>query len=285
MMGSKAAEQLPNIHGSPEMCALREFLTAKDGVRYDHQAQGTLRLDVSHSNLIQRWHDIIFDDDMTVGRVKDKLYRHGGTPAAHQELYLRRGGSDTIFLMDESKTLKYYGARNGMEIHIKDTDPHSISLHGGLEDVSKVEKYIMPDDEYDKLQNSVRAIKRRDQAKEQAAMEARRARGEEEPEQVVEQRAEMSLEEAQALMPVGSRCEVAPGGRRGEVAFVGLIKGAPGVWVGVKLDEPLGMNDGTGKDGQRYFECGQNYGVFSKPEKVEVGDFPARDPFASDDEF
>jgi len=133
---------------------------ADDDTRYDSLAEGNLRLDVSHSNLVQRWHDILFHTDTTVMQAKEKLYRHGGTPCAFQELYLRRGGGDTVFLMDDTKTLGYYGAQSGMEIHIKDLDPHSLSLHGGLEDVSQVEKYVMPDEEYDKMKNSVRAIKR-----------------------------------------------------------------------------------------------------------------------------
>lgn len=271
------------------MC-LRDYLTAADASRYDNQAEGTLRLDVTHSNLIQRWHDIKFEDDMSIGGVKEKLYRHGGTPAAHQELYLRRGGNDTIFLMDERKTLRYYGARNGMELHIKDTDPYSISLHGGLEDVSQVEKFVMEDDVYDKLQNTVRACKRREMAtlaaKRAAEKAAREAAGEgEEPVVEEPEKPEETKDEVIARMPLGSRCEVAPGGRRGEVAYIGFVLGLKGIWVGVKLDEPLGMNDGT-KDGKCYFECtGAKYGCFAKADKIEVGDFPERDPFASDDEF
>merc|ERR1719188_2926392 len=107
------SKDLPTIHQSPEMEYLRDWVTANDETRYDGQAQGTLRMDVSHSNLVQRWHDIVFDEDMRVGQVKEKLYRHGGTPSQHQELYLRRGGSDTIFLMDERRRLRDYGARNG----------------------------------------------------------------------------------------------------------------------------------------------------------------------------
>merc|ERR1719296_69719 len=282
MIGTRA-EDFPTVHQSLEMMALLEYVTAGDATRYDKQAEGTLRLDVSHSNLLQRWHDIIFDDSTTVGRVKEKLYRHGGTPAAHQELYLRRGGSDTVFLHDERQTLKYYGCQNGMEIHIKDTDPHSMSLHGGLEDVSQVEKYVMDDDVYDQLENSVRHCKRKEAAaKAKAEAERRAAAGEEgipeEPEEV--------LEEVVAKFPLDSRCEVEPGSRRGAVAFVGKVTGTKGVWIGVRLDEPQGQNDGCGKDGKKYFDCpGKGYGCFAKSENVTIGDFPERDPFASDDEF
>ncbi|CAJ1403169.1 unnamed protein product [Effrenium voratum] len=279
MLGTKS-EDWPSMHQSQEMQALRDYVTAADGYRYANQASTTLRLDVTHSNLIQKYHDIVFDSTMTVGRVKEKLYFHGGTPAADQELYLRRGGGDTLFLWDDRKTLGECGVKNGMEIHIKDTNPHSISAHGGLEDVSQVVKYEMADEEYDRLENSVRAIKRREEEKAEAERAARRAAGE-----VIEEEPGETVEEVSARIPLDSRCEVAPGGRRGAVAFVGLVKGAKGVWIGVALDEPQGNNDGA-KAGERYFSCkGDRYGCFARPENVEVGDFPELDPFASDEEF
>jgi len=280
---------MPTVHQCQEMVALKEFVTAADATRYDGLAEGNLRLDVSHSNLVQRWHDILFSDEMTVMQVKEKLYRHGGTAVSWQELYLRRGGGDTIFLMDDSKTLAHYGAKSGMEIHINDLDPHSISKHGGLEDVSQVEKYVMPDDEYDKMKNTVRAQKRAAQeAKRQADAAAREEGGEElggeELGAVPHAPLEMTLDEARAAFPVGSRCECDPGARRGEICHVGHIINAKGIWLGVRLDEPQGQNDGT-KDGKRYFECTPKHGCFVKPQNARVGDFPERDPFASDDEF
>uniref|UniRef100_A0A7S3U794 CAP-Gly domain-containing protein n=1 Tax=Strombidinopsis acuminata TaxID=141414 RepID=A0A7S3U794_9SPIT len=278
MIGTRA-ENLPSCHKNSDMMCLRDYVTGGDEMHYGKQAQGTLRLDVTHSNLLQRWHDIVFDDSMTVARVKDKLYRHGGTPAAFQELYLRRGGSDTIYLYDENKTLKTYGARSGMELHIKDTDEHSISKHGGLEDVSQVEKYEMEDEAYDKLDNSVRAIKRREKAKAEAERQAKIASGE------LEEIPEEDEAEVAANFPVGSRCEVGPGDRRGEVKYVGKVKGLKGVWIGVSLDLPEGMNDGSGKGGKQYFECkGDKYGCFAQSANVKVGDYPEVDPFASDDE-
>jgi len=277
---------MPTVHECEEMGELRDYVTAGDATRYDNLADGNLRLDVSHSNLVQRWHDILFAEDMTVMSVKEKLYRHGGTPCSWQELYLRRGGGDTIFLMDENKTLGYYGAKSGMEIHIKDLDPHSISKHGGLEDVSQVEKYEMADEEYDKLKNSVRAEKKKAEARRAAEAAARKEAGEEEAQELGGARPmEMSAEEMAALFPIGSRCECEPGARRGEVCHVGPVSGTKGTWIGVRLDEPQGQNDGS-KDGKKYFDCpGPKYGCFLKPENVKVGDYPELDPFASDDEF
>jgi len=41
---------------------------------------------------------------------------------------------------DDSKQMGYYSVESGMEIHVIDNDPHSLSRNGGLDDVSQVRK-------------------------------------------------------------------------------------------------------------------------------------------------
>lgn len=78
-----------------------------------------------------------------------------------------------------------------------------------------------------------------------------------------------------------SRCQVQPGARRGEVAFLGPIAdlGGGGHWVGVILDEPVGKTDGTVRaSGVRYFEApGPNRGGFFRGKNVVCGDYPEID--------
>lgn len=84
--------------------------------------------------------------------------------------------------------------------------------------------------------------------------------------------------------------------RRGTIRFIGPVSEIPvagvnmemvdastplPVWVGIELDEPTGKNDGS-INGTRYFDSPNKTGVFVKPEKVEIGDFP---PLGLDDEF
>lgn len=174
-----------------------------------------------------------------------------------------------------------------------DTDDASLGATGWLEDVSKVEKYVISDADYEKRENTYRKYKAAKLAadpdwtleKELAlragrpyvAPAARPAAGDD------------TGEREAAALKVGARCAVDPGERRGAVRFVGRIPElAPGYWVGVELDEPVGKNDGSAKGGKAYFKCAPAHGVFVRPDKVTAGDFPPLDDFSdlgSDDEI
>ena len=89
----------------------------------------------------------------------------------------------------------------------------------------------------------------------------------------------------------GSRCQVQPGFRRGEVCYVGpvpeLDENPSSYWVGVTFDEPVGKTDGsainktTGHKTQ-YFEAMEGYASFVRGKNVEVGDFPEEDLFGDE---
>ncbi|VDN93244.1 unnamed protein product [Brugia pahangi] len=65
---------------------------------------------------------------------------------------------------------------------------------------------------------------------------------------------------------IGDRCQI--GGRVGNIVYIGPARFAPGEWIGIVLDQPLGKNDGS-VDGHRYFSCEPKHGLFCKASKLE----------------
>ncbi|KAK7746961.1 hypothetical protein SLS53_002149 [Cytospora paraplurivora] len=62
-------------------------------------------------------------------------------------------------------------------------------------------------------------------------------------------------------------------GRNAIVRFVGETTFAPGIWVGVELDDGNGKNDGS-VQGERYFDCAMGNGMFVRPTAVTVVEQP-----------
>lgn len=147
-------------------------------------------------------------------------------------------------------------------------------------DTSTVEKYVMLETEYEQLNDSVLAWKKR-QKLGRFDPHAKSAE-----EMASERRVKDMRETEMKGIEVGQRCRVGrDDGRRGVVNFVGEIEGLGGereagcVWVGVELDEPVGKNNGSvqvetaeGKVAKRIWEGKEKFGVFARPEKVEVGE-------------
>ena len=104
---------------------------------------------------------------------------------------------------------------------------------------------------------------------------------------------QQTLSPLPAEFKLGARCEVEVRGynggsrKRGTIRFIGETEFgaamgntghglAGGRWIGIEYDEPVGKNDGS-VQGKRYFKCNPNYGGFVRPDKVNVGDFPAEE--------
>jgi tubulin-folding cofactor B len=279
------------------MEALKAYVT---GPSSQHEAESTVRLLVTHSNLKARFMEIRLDKHMSILSVKEKLQSHCGTSAGSMVLWLKNGHGERLHMLGpDTVKLGYFSPENGHILHVEDTDPLSLSAQGWLEDVSKVEKYVMSDAEYDKRENTYRKFKQ-ERLKEDPTWtlekEIARRRGvlcEDgvscSGREVVDDD-EYQAEEASHVV-VGGRCEVVTqeGSKRGVVRYVGNgLKGLPkGYWVGVEYDEPVGKNDGSVK-GVRYFECGAMYGAFVRPAAVSVGEYPPFDEdimFSDEDEL
>jgi len=196
------------------------------------------------------------------------------------ELHLKDSDGNLLArMLDESRALGYYGVCSGMNIHVVDTDPFSLSRDGGLDDVSRIQKYKMSDEDYDRREKTYRNWKREKMAadpswKPPVFSSAPTGGPSTNPDDYMDPA-------CVAAFSLGVRCSVTPGDRRGEVAYVGEVEGlTAGYWVGVRLDEPLGKSNGTCA-GKVYFAAGEKCGSFVRPGFVAVGDFP---PFFEEDE-
>ena len=227
-------------------------------------------LHVRHALLQQRFFECKFVEDEPLSSVKEQIYKMTGTMPQHQVLQLKVSDDKIIDLGDSSSSLLDYNVKDGMELLVDDTNPLSIAREAGLSDLSQIEKYVMSDEAYDKLDGTVRQYLREkfknDPEYRKYVLDARRQRQKE-----VEMEAE-----AMKQISVGMRCKLS-GNRRGEVAFVGPVPSlGKGQFIGVLLDEPLGDSDGT-HGGTKYFDAQAKYGTFVRPLSIEVGDFPELD--------
>ncbi|MCJ8733542.1 hypothetical protein PDJAM_G00224750 [Pangasius djambal] len=211
-----------------------------------------------------------FNRGITIAEFKSKLELVIGCPAASMDLQLFSSSDKFLQNLDDNEALLgSYPVDDDCRIHVTD---RSGSLTGAFSDLSKVEKYEISDDAYDKRADSLRNFKKN--MKIGRFNEENMAKREEALSQKEEEE-----KAALALITVGKRCQVQVAGQPtkiGTVMFVGTTDFKPGYWVGVKYDEPFGKNDGS-VNGKRYFECEPKYGAFVKPLSVTVGDFPEED--------
>lgn len=217
------------------------------------------------------------DRGLTLAELKCKLELVVGSPASCMELKLFSIDNNFIQNLDQDDALLgSYPVDNGCRIHVIDK---SGATFGQFEDVSRVEKFEISDDAYEKRSDSVRSFLKRNKMG--------KFNEEEASEKAAEQKCKLEEEKLAAeTITTGSRCEVrAPGQptKRGTVMYVGLTDFKPGYWVGIKYDEPFGKHNGS-VEGKRYFECTPKYGAFVKPQQVVVGDFSEED-YGLDDEM
>lgn len=220
-----------------------------------------------------------FQKNLQIKDLKDKLVLLTGASVSTMKLELFNKEDKLVCPLDNDEALLgSYPIDDGMRIHVKDPS----AKVGEFEDVSKVEKFEISADEYEKRADSVRAFKERNKLgrfKEISPEEQQRL---DEEKRLKEEQDKAKVES----MKIGDRCEVQVAGqpkRRGCVQYAGTTEFKPGYWVGVQYDEPVGKNNGSVK-GKQYFQCPDKYGGFVKPEFVEIGDFPEEGMDIDDDD-
>ncbi|KAI9657010.1 MAG: hypothetical protein M1821_003176 [Bathelium mastoideum] len=209
----------------------------------------------------------------TIQQFKSRLEPITGIPALHQRLSLGASGSGRGLEVDDedASTVEGWALEPYSEIYVQDTRP--ISARTNFNDLDSVKKYEMPAEDYEARPDSVLAWKRSQKL----------GRFDPNAPNIEEQRIRALQREVEERgISTGKRCRLLPttDDRRGTVSYIGDVAQIPGLgtWIGVTLDEPTGKNDGS-IGSQRYFDCKHNYGVFVRPERIEIGDFPPLDDF------
>ena len=224
-----------------------------------------VKLDVTHSHLKFRIPEVKFSMLEPICEIKLSLVKRVGTSVDSMKLSLKNKQGETVAALDDDlKCLGYYSPEDGFSIHIVDTDPSSILTQ--ISDVSQVEKYVMKDEDYEQLPNSMRKFLRNLRENNPELFSK--------TEIITDPDHEKDIADG---ITVGERCIMTSDSHRGEVKYVGRVPDlGQGFYVGVKLDEPYGMNDGCIK-GVKYFECPNKYGIFLRPSKILTGNYPELD--------
>ncbi|XP_021864366.1 tubulin-folding cofactor B [Spinacia oleracea] len=238
--------------------------------RLQIQGDESVLCHVTHSNLKSFNADVRFSLQLTVEAMKEKLWKKCGTSVDSMSLELYDDtGAKIADLSDNARPFGFYSPMNGCRLHVVDLDPASVTSGGWLEDTSLVEKYEISDEAFKKRDGTFRKFK------EKLAVQN--------PPGASNKLPDNYMEDLCANIKVGDRCQIKPGDKRGVVKYVGQAENlGPGFWVGVQYDEPLGKHDGLVK-GRRYFNCPPLHGAMVRPDKVQVGDFPERDPFEEEE--
>ncbi|KAF3403021.1 Cell polarity protein alp11 [Talaromyces pinophilus] len=227
----------------------------------------------------------------SIDQLKGKLETMTGIPPGSQRLLFKSPGRPDQWIEGEDRLIGEWGLVRGCEIEVHDTRPVAARLN--FTDLSSVEKYELPAEKYESLNNSVLAWKKSQKL-------GRFDPNAQSPEDLLHQQVAKDIEAIEKKnIKLLARAIILPSSpphiRRGTIRYIGPVTEIPFAplkgkkvttedghplepfWVGIELDEPTGKNDGS-IAGKRYFECaGDNRGVFVKPEKVEVGDFPPLD--------
>eukprot|EP01083_Nonionella_stella_P092927 260266_1 len=239
-----------------------------------------LKLIITHSTLNINA-EKRYSPDMTVGELKQKLEMVVGTNPTNMILQHRNENNEVLCtLQPDNLKIGKFDLSNYSNIHVVDTEPNSgiMAQIGAMQNGQNVNvpKYEISEDAYKKRDNTFAKWK------EKNLKEFYQKKEDDEKKQMQEW--DQILKDKNIKM--NDRCQMSESKskHRGKIAFIGsTLFDQKGVWIGIELDEPYGQHNGTVK-GKQYFKCNDKYGVFVRPNQVDVGDFPVIDELEMSDD-
>lgn len=229
-----------------------------------------IKVNLTHSILTSmNIPEVRFSKNDPIVDVKLHLERRFGTKSSCMSLILRNTAGENVAIMDqEYQSLGNYGADNDFTIHCIDEDPNSILKQ--ISDLSTIEKYVMSDEDYNKLPVNVRKFKKKLRENNPELFKKNELKN------MIIINPDYQKELADNIK-IEDRCELIEEKHRGAIVYVGKVPDlGEGYFVGIELDEPWGNTDGTIK-GVSFFETSAKYGLFRRPGDIQVGDFPELD--------
>lgn len=218
-----------------------------------------LALAIAHSHLPLAAELRVDPSSTSVGDLKERMHLMTGTSPAVMTLI----SSGRTLAPESAMLVSFPEVMDSKSVLVRDEAPY---LNAGIsEECPENVRFKLSEEEYEKRDDSFRKFKAMIAKKTEAPVEAIK---------VADER----------VFKVGDRCEIDSEGfaKRGKIAYVGSLPDKADTWIGIVLDEPYGKHDGI-YNGVRYFECPMRYGVFVRPNRVQVGDFPEQ--AFSDEEF
>ncbi|POW08745.1 hypothetical protein PSTT_07245 [Puccinia striiformis] len=241
---------------------------------------------------------------LTIAELRAKLQPITGISAGSQRLALSinpGGTTDRSILLDNDElTLLDYGVQEGATIDVVDTDPHSAALAGQYNDVSQVEKFELPIQEYEKRSDSLLAFKIRNKLGRFNDDQNKNLK-----KNVTQKKnyKQISTRISVSNHPYTISSNESP--LRGTLKFIGPVKFNQKHPYGSELNLMSQLSNippnlscifftnlfsfftlgwikierqkNGSVDGHPYFECPPNRGIFIQPDRVTLGDYPPLD--------
>ena len=118
-----------------------------------------IKIDLEHSISSTKIPEVRYDPYQSILSIKENIEKRYGSDVKFMRLILKDDKGKVVSNMEEdNRTLDFYGAQNGNIVHVMDLNPNSI--HKEIEDLASIDKYVISEEDYDKIPENFRKWKK-----------------------------------------------------------------------------------------------------------------------------